>query len=66
MMYGDLPQMIGSIQNALGIDLELEEAIRNLWRPSVVEDYDAKFSNFPKLRDAWPEMRESMRKAETG
>lgn len=35
MMYGDVPQMIGSIEGALGTDAELSKIINDVWRPET-------------------------------
>lgn len=56
MLYGDMPQTIGSVENALGTDFELGDAIRDLWRPSEAEALASKY-------DWWPKVVGTMRKA---
>jgi len=55
MVYGDLPQMIGPLENVLGIDFELDEAMGDLWSPAESH------TEFP---GDWPEIVSSIRAAD--
>ena len=55
MEYGDLPQMIDTLESVLGIDLELGEAMRDIWHPAESH------TEFPA---DWPEIVSSIRAAD--
>lgn len=58
MVYGDLPEMIGSVEKALGIDLDLDETIREIWRPSDVDDPEVMYPEW------WPKVARTLWKAD--
>lgn len=51
MVYGDLPQMINSMESALGIDLNLGDAMRQTWQPSQAEDDRKSLEWWPAMVD---------------